>query len=146
MVCICPPLWGGWFCAAKPGEVEIPLPSRLRRATYKVWCDCPRQSFITKSAALCNTQRGRLFCHPERRRSRSRRIRNTQKRESGFFDFAAYGRCAQNDTPQCVIARAFRPVAISCRNAIPWKEKIQKNFSNGCNKNALSRIVLVKGQ
>ena len=29
---------------------------------------------------------------------RSRRIRNTQKRESGFFDFAAYGRFAQNDT------------------------------------------------
>ena len=48
---------------------------------------------------------------------RSRRIRKYPKRENGFFDFAAYGRYAQNDTSGkafFVIARADRPVAISC--------------------------------
>ena len=71
MVCVCPPLWGGWFCAAKPGEVEIPLPSRLRRATF------PKGEgfFVILSGA-----------------QRSRRIRKYPKEEKRILRFA------QNDT------------------------------------------------
>ena len=41
--------------------VSLPPSSPHGESTYKLWSDCPRQSFIERSAALCNTLvRGRL--------------------------------------------------------------------------------------
>ena len=43
-------------------EIDFPLISQKSKifASYELWYDCPRQSFIERPAALCSTPRGKL--------------------------------------------------------------------------------------
>ena len=54
--------------ATPRGEGIMPLIRQKSKifATYELWYDCPRQSFIERPAALCSTPKGKVFCHPER--------------------------------------------------------------------------------